>query len=452
RTELTLLLIGLVALFATMMTLLGRVTKKFQKMKEEQQAFAESLVQNTAVPTFVLDNRHRIIIWNRACEELTGVKAGEMIGSDQPWRPFYPEKRPVLADIVIDGNLDELASLYDKVSHSPLTAAGVQGEGWYPALNGKDRFIFFDATPVYDSQGKIIAAIETLQDITERKEAEEALRWTEDELQKWNRELESKVEERTRQLFEIQEELVRGEKLAVLGQLSGSVGHELRNPLGVMSNAVYYLKMVLTDADETVREYLDIIKKEIDNSLYIITDLLDFARTRPPRTTTITTRQLTEESLSRCAIPENVALQTNVPDTLPRLKVDPLQIGQVLTNFITNAVQAMPNGGTLRVAARLVGAPPCGCPEAGGHGEPPLQDFIAIAVTDSGEGITAENMKKLFQPLFTTKAKGIGLGLVVCKNLVEANNGRIEVESEPAKGTTFTVLLPIERGETWTEN
>jgi PAS domain S-box-containing protein len=459
RTELTLLLLGLLALFVTMMILLGRVTKKFQKMKEEQQAFAESLVQNTAVPTFVLDNRHRIIIWNRACEELTGVKAGEMIGSDQQWRPFYPEKRPVLADIVIDGNLDEWASLYDKVSRSPLTPAGVQGEGWYPALNGKDRFIFFDATPVYDSQGKIIAAIETLQDITERKHAEETLRWTEEELQKWNRELESKVEERTRQLFEIQEELVRGEKLAVLGQLSGSVGHELRNPLGVMSNAVYFLKMVLTDADETVREYLDIIKKEIDNSLYIITDLLDFARTRPPRTTTITTRQLTEESLNRCAIPENVALQTEIPDNLPRLRVDPLQIGQVLTNFITNAVQAMPDGGALRISARLVGAglvPAQSLPAHEQEGQPqglPLPpDFIAISVTDNGEGITPENMKKLFQPLFTTKAKGIGLGLVVCKNLVEANNGRIKVESEPAKGTTFTVLLPIERGETWTEN
>jgi PAS domain S-box-containing protein len=413
-----------------------------------QKDFSTNLLEVSAVPTFVLDNQHRVILWNKACEELTGLKATEMIGSVDPWKPFYPEKRPVLADIVLDGNHNDLPSFYDKYSRSPLTPDGLQSEGWYPSLNGKNRFIFFDAAPVRDRAGKLIAAIETVQDITERKQAEETLRWAEEELQKWNRELESKVEERTSQLFEIQEELVRGEKLAILGQLSGSVGHELRNPLGVMSNAVYFLKMVLADADATVQEYLDIIKKEIDNSLGIITDLLDFARTRPPRTTAVKTRELTGESLARCTLPEDIELEREIPENLPLLWVDPLQIGQVLTNFITNAIQAMPQGGILRVAARLVGAGLVPAREQGGYPQGvPLQDFIAISVTDSGEGISPENMEKLFQPLFTTKVKGIGLGLVVCKNLVAANGGRIEVESEPGKGTTFTVLLPIERGK-----
>jgi signal transduction histidine kinase len=251
------------------------------------------------------------------------------------------------------------------------------------------------------------------------------------------------LEARTRELFDAQEDLMRKEKLAILGQMSGSVGHELRNPLGVMSNAVYFLQMVLTNADDTTKEYLEIIKHEIDNSLRIITDLLDFARTRPPQIQTVTARALTDESLGRCAIPENVALQTEIPDNLPLLRVDPLQMGQVLTNFITNAVQAMPDGGELRVTARL----------AGTMQEPLLQnpeqetgDFIQLSVTDTGEGIAPENMSKLFQPLFTTKPKGIGLGLVVCKNLVEANGGQIEVESEPGKGTTFTVKLPMDRG------
>jgi signal transduction histidine kinase len=275
------------------------------------------------------------------------------------------------------------------------------------------------------------------ENVTERRQAGE-------ELRRLNRELEHTVEERTRQLMAAQEELVRKGKLAILGQLSGSIGHELRNPLGVMSNAVYFLKMVLTDADETTKEYLDIIKKEIDNSLRIITDLLDFARTRTPQTKPVTVRELTDTSIARCAIPENIDLQTEIPDKLPLLRVDPLQMGQVLMNFITNAVQAMPEGGALRVAARFAGA----------IHELPLQnqkqetdDFIAISVTDTGEGISPENMNKLFQPLFTTKAKGIGLGLVVCKNLVTANNGRIEVESALEQGTTFAVLLPIEKGE-----
>jgi signal transduction histidine kinase len=250
---------------------------------------------------------------------------------------------------------------------------------------------------------------------------------------------------RTRELLDAQEELVRSEKLAILGQLSGSVGHELRNPLGVMSNAVYFLKTVLADADETTKEYLEIIKKEIDNSGRIITDLLDFARTKPPQTKAVPPIDLVNDSLGRCAIPENVELRAEVPATLPALRVDPLQLGQVLQNFITNAVQAMPQGGSVCIGARLVGAPPGGSPQADGHEGPPPQDFVEICVTDTGEGIAPENMKKLFQPLFTTKAKGIGLGLVVCRNLTEANGGRIEVESRPGAGTTFALVLPVER-------
>jgi signal transduction histidine kinase len=117
-------------------------------------------------------------------------------------------------------------------------------------------------------------------------------------------------------------------------------------------------------------------------------------------------------------------------------------------NFITNGVQAMPKGGALRVAARQMMHD-----ELRSMSSDAIQnsefdgDVIAIAVSDSGDGITPENMTKLFQPLFTTKARGIGLGLVVCQNLAAANGGRIEVESAPGEGTTFTVVLPAEKGE-----
>jgi len=253
---------------------------------------------------------------------------------------------------------------------------------------------------------------------------------------------------RTGELLDAQEELVRKEKLAILGQLSGSVGHELRNPLGVMSNAVYFLQMVLADADETTKEYLGIIKHEIDNSLRIISDLLGFARTRPPQRQSVTVKELVLQSLERCSIPGNVSVTVDIPETLPSLNVDPPQLGQVLMNFITNGAQAMPNGGALRIVARLAATawdePWPGSQVCGDRTGGPLQEnvhFVAISVADSGEGITPENKKKLFQPLFTTKAKGIGLGLVVCKNLVEANGGRIVVESEVGLGTTFTVTF-----------
>jgi signal transduction histidine kinase len=136
---------------------------------------------------------------------------------------------------------------------------------------------------------------------------------------------------------------------------------------------------------------------------------------RAPQIEAVTARKLIDDSLGRCGIPEGVAVQVDLADNLPPLKVDPLQMGQVMQNLITNGIQAMPNGGILRVGVRFARAP---------AGVPPPQDFIEISIADTGEGISPENMKKLFQPLFTTKAKGIGLGLVVCKNLVEANGGQ----------------------------
>ncbi|MCM2358769.1 MAG: ATP-binding protein [Geobacteraceae bacterium] len=143
---------------------------------------SENLLQFSAVPTFVIDSSHRVIVWNRACEELTGVKAADMLGTAASWKAFYAEKRPVLADIVLDGSIGELSSLYKEYTRSPLAPEALQAEGWYPSLNGRERFIFFDAAPVHNAGGKIIAVIETLQDITERKWAEEELRRNEEHI------------------------------------------------------------------------------------------------------------------------------------------------------------------------------------------------------------------------------------------------------------------------------
>ena len=272
-------------------------------------------------------------------------------------------------------------------------------------------------------------------------------RGAEEEVRRLNAELELEVEERSRKLLEVQEELARKEKLSILGQLSGSVGHELRNPLGVMGNAVYFLKMVLADADETVKEYLGMIEHEIGNSQRIIADLLDFARTRTPQRRAVSAAELIKNSLGTCAVPGEVTVAVDVPQALPDLSVDPQQIGQVLQNFITNAVQAMPEGGSLSIGARearnfkfqVSTLEKARAPTAEG-------DWVAISVADTGEGIAPEHMGKLFQPLFSTKPKGVGLGLVVCKNIVDANGGWIEVESEQGKGTTFTVWLPVHAG------
>ena len=280
-----------------------------------------------------------------------------------------------------------------------------------------DRILSMTFAPVVDAGYVNVYGL----DITERKRAEGAL-------QEHSQRLEEMVDERTQELREAHEKLVRQEKLAILGQLAGGVGHELRNPLGVISNAVYFLQMTLPDADETTKEYLEMISAEVRNSTRIISDLLDFSRTRMPDREEAAVSELVAEVLKKRPPPENVEATTEIAPDLPPVFVDPRQMGQVLGNLVVNAYQAMKEGGKLTISAQA---------EKG---------QVSLSVADTGCGIPPENMAKLFEPLFTTRAKGIGLGLMVVKNLVEANGGSIEAESEEGKGSTFTVRLPAAEG------
>ncbi|OYY74079.1 MAG: hypothetical protein B7Y40_06590 [Gammaproteobacteria bacterium 28-57-27] len=239
-----------------------------------------------------------------------------------------------------------------------------------------------------------------------------------------------RLQERTRQLLEAQNELVKKEQMAMLGQVAGSVGHELRNPLGVMSNAVYFLQTVLPDADEITKEYLNIIKSEIAVSERMASDLMDAVRTQPPNLETVGVAELIAQILRKCPMPPSVSVKLNIPATLPPLRVDAMQIQKALRNLIRNGVEAMPEGGTLEIQAV----------------ENRQDGTVAVSVRDSGIGIAPDVLPKLFQPLFTTKARGIGLGLVVVKNLIQANGGSVKVESEVGQGAMFTITLPCDGG------
>ena len=166
------------------------------------------------------------------------------------------------------------------------------------------------------------------------------------------------------------------------------------------------------------------IAGEVRNSDKIVADLLDFARSRPPQVERIEAAQLIDQVLAKHDPPPQVEVTTQCADDLPPLLVDPQQIGMVLGNLVTNAYQAMSYGGTLTIAARR---------DSKG---------VAISVTDTGYGISPEHMDQLFEPLFTTKARGVGLGLAICKKLVEGHGGSIQVTSQPGEGSTFTIVLP----------
>jgi len=149
---------------------------------KEEKDFTGNLIHNATVPIFVLDANHEIIIWNKACEELTGFTAADMIGTSRQWQPFYDQKRPTLSDIVIDGNLEIAAQFYPHYSQSIINPHCLQSEGWFTSLGGKARYLFFDAAPIYNSAGKLVAVIETLRDMTMRAKAEVELRKSRAEL------------------------------------------------------------------------------------------------------------------------------------------------------------------------------------------------------------------------------------------------------------------------------
>src|ERR1039457_2428298 len=154
-----------------------RYLKWASALIEEQEEFVNSLVENSAVPTFVINSRHRVLIWNRACTELTGVRGEEIIGKDDPWRAFYSERRPVLADLVVDGAEDNDHLFYSAVKQSKFIPGGLQAEGWYKNLTGHDRYISFNAAPIRNRNGDLVAVIETFEDITDLKAYEEQLEY-----------------------------------------------------------------------------------------------------------------------------------------------------------------------------------------------------------------------------------------------------------------------------------
>jgi len=250
--------------------------------------------------------------------------------------------------------------------------------------------------------------------------------------------LEERVAERTRELQEAveglrraQDELVRRERLAILGQLAGGVGHELRNPLGVMTNALYYLSVVLEDAPPNVREYLGILRTQIGLSEKIVTDLLDFARVKSPQREWIVLEDLIAQQLGRSSIPAGIRVERAFPTDLPLVSADCTQIGQVVLNLITNAIQAMVGSrsseeatGTMLLRGHVLDA-----------------THVVLEVRDSGPGILPEHLEKIFEPLFTTKARGIGLGLAVSRTLARANGGDLTVSSQPGSGASFSLAM-----------
>jgi signal transduction histidine kinase len=247
-----------------------------------------------------------------------------------------------------------------------------------------------------------------------------------DQIQGYAQQLEVKVKDRTRELVEAQNQLLKTQRLAAIGELAGMVGHDLRNPLTGIAGAAYYLKTKLDrKLDKREREMLETVEKAIGYSNKIINDLLEYSREIRLELSEAEPKSLLKEALSLIEVPQKIRVLNRTRGD-PRVKVDKEKIRRVFVNIVKNAFDAMPDGGKLTVKSEKDG------------------ENVAFTFSDTGTGMSKEVMTKLWSPLFTTKARGMGFGLAICKRIVEAHTGKISVESVAGKGSTITVTLPTE--------
>ena len=375
------------------------------------------IIDGSPVPTLVLDAEHRITHWNAACEEIIGIPASEMVGTRNQWKAFYPTQRPIMADLVITGEMAHIQELYSsKYRRSRVVQGGYEAEDYFPTFN---RWLFFTAAPLRDQQGRIVGAIETLQDITERKLAEIAL-------------TEAKQEA----------EAAAETKASFLANMS----HEIRTPM----NAVIGLAHLLLKGDLTgkQRDYIARIHGAAKMLLGLINDVLDFSKIEAGQMALEETEFSLDDVLNNVssvllhrAQEKGLELQYVVePDVPASLLGDPLRLAQVLVNLIGNAVNFTASG-SISIFVRRAAT------ERTGDGI-----RLEFDVQDSGIGMTAEQQRNLFQAFsqadtsITRKYGGTGLGLAICKRLVELMNGEIWVTSQASIGSTFTFTACFKPG------
>ena len=355
------------------------------------------------------------------------------------------DKGEALLTAIIDKNDVDMAaerlSSYENYASTQTLILLLNGGGLITGV-GLALFVLQNITRNLEVLSRYVRTVETTQDLSRPVPVmtddeigqlgrsfdamRHSLNESREQQRRFEQRLEQLVEERTAALRAAQAQLVKQERLATLGQLAGSVAHEIRNPLGVIRNASYFLREVqAADADEDIRESFEEIERGLANSDRIISELLDY--TRDPKTEHIVfaLEEAVDQAIADVDIPPAVQLERLRDQSQLCVQGDPGQIERLIGNLLRNAVQAMPNGGTLSVRCLRQ------------HGK------ACIEVADTGGGIAADDLEKIFEPLYTKKAKGIGLGLAMSRRYAELNQGRLEVESELGQGATFRVVLPL---------
>jgi PAS domain S-box-containing protein len=503
----------------------------------------EGMIEGSPIPTFVIGRDHRIMFWNKACAELMGYNAEMMIGTDKQYMPFYPEKRPVIADLIVDNDIEGLEKFYGKkrVQKSAVIKGAYEARDFYQNLGGKsNRHLYFLAAPIHDEKGEIIAAIETLQDVTREEELAKNLKEYAETLQDELTEninlrkeieavynyLQSIVDSSPDTLFDVSSngiinyvsgDLARGaelyseqikgkhftefvlpehkalimaiwedvrkgifkpfeieatardgskqnllvtprpvkgtdryvfvqrnitefknlekkfyesEKLAAIGQLSAGIAHEVRNPLSSIKMSLQILEKRMQPTGNDLKRF-KIAEREVEHLEELVNDVLIYARPATPKIEFSDMRKILENALAmaeRALTDHRIQIQMSFEDNISLVSVDAAMLEQAFLNIYRNAIEAMDDEGILRIFVGRV--------ENG-------QMSLMVTIEDNGCGIEEADLPHIFNPFFTKKKYGTGLGMTQVKKIVDLHTGTIEVTSKKGEGTRVMVTFPI---------
>ena len=389
--------------------------KRAEESLRETQRRLTDIIELLPDATFVIDRDGKVIAWNRAIENMTGVRKEDMLGKDnyEYALPFYGERRPILIDLALSPVQEK------EKTYTPIQRTGdiIFGEDYTPALAPGNIHLSATASVLKDSRGEIVGAIECIRNNTDRKNMEERLQ--------------------------------RAERMESLGVLAGGVAHDLNNVLGIL---VGYSELLLQNVPKEglAEKYAKNILRGGERAAAIIQDLLTMARRGVSVSDTVNLNQIVADSFKT---PEFELVKSHHPDILFRshvqkdllnIKGSPVHLSKTIMNLLSNAAESIRGVGevTITTENRYVEVP------IPGYENTQEGEYVVLTVTDTGSGISPEDIGRIFEPFYTKKImgrSGTGLGLAVVWGTVKDHNGYIDVSTEENKGSTFTLYFPVTR-------
>jgi len=376
--------------------------------RAENERMMHSIIQGLPIPTFVIDRNHRVLYWNKALESLSGIKRKDIIGTKNHWQAFYRSLRPCLADLLVDNKLEEGEKWYsNQITRASSLKEAYEATEFFPRFGSNGRWVHITAAAIRDARGVIVGAIETLEDITDRKRAEE--------------------------------ELIRMKKLESLGIFASGVAEDFDTLLSAILRNIFLAKLSADEEDKILEQGLSIAEKAGLQAKELAHKLITFAKGGFPVRHPEKIRPLVEKALSN-KTKKGVEYDISLPEDLWMVNVDAKQIHQVFENILQNALDAMPEGGRIEIYAENT--------EEDGNNTLKSGRYVKVSFRDTGIGIKEEDLPRIFDPYFTTKGsrgRGVGLGLAVTYSILKNHEGFITATSMPGGGTTFQIYLPAVR-------